>query len=82
MLANIKFKFLEELKIMRAEEHPNRENKSRFHDEEGKFIPYSTTISTEDQHNALMGLHTLKRIDDIHDAEKLFNMIKKINEES
>ena len=67
---------------MRAEEYPERENKSRFHDEEGKFIPYSTVISSEDQHNALMGLHTLKRIDDVHDAEKLFNMIKKINEEN
>jgi hypothetical protein len=81
MIANIKFKFLEKLKIMRAEEHPKRENKSRFHDEEGKFVPYSTVISSEDQHNALMGLHAFKRIDDIHDAEKLLNMIKEINKE-
>ena len=77
MLANIKFKFLEELKMMRAQEY-----KSKFYNEEGKFIPYSTVISTEEQHNALMALHSLKRIDEIHDAEKLFNMIKKINEEN
>ena len=79
MLANIKFKQIEDLKMLRAQEEPEG-LQSKFHDEEGKFIPYSTVISTEEQHNALMALRLMNKEDDINDAEKLFNMIKKMNE--
>ena len=81
MLANIKFKFIEELKMLRAQEEP-KEYESKFHDEEGRFIPYSTVISTEEQHNALMSIHLMNKEDGIDDAEKLFNMIQKINREN
>ena len=66
---------------MRAEEYPNPDDKGRFYDEDGKFIAYSTIISTEDQHNVLMGLYALKKSDDVCDAEKLFDMIKEINKD-
>ena len=80
MLANIKFKQIEELKMLRAQEEPEG-HQDKFHDEEGRFTPYSTVISTEEQHNVLMGLHLMNKEDDVNDAEKLFNMIKKMNEE-
>ena len=81
MLANIKFKFIEELKMLRAEEQLIR-NDDQFYDEGGKFIPYSTVIHTEQEHKILMGIYNLRRINQLHDAQKLFDMIQKINREN
>lgn len=59
MLANIKFKAIEDLKKLRANSGSDDDfyneclkNKSVY-DEDGNFLPYSTIINTLEQHIAL-----------------------------
>ena len=47
MLGNIKFKAIEDLKMTRADG-------TDAYDVDGEFVPYSTTINTESEHEALM----------------------------